>query len=121
MAVESEYFLHLTCGGAGGATALMARIALNLGHDARAFPVGLADIKNVTELSLQDNEALASHNKRARRALNEFFLTEMLRQATLSSISWREDQVVALTQLAGPPASAKLHILRFENRTAKSD
>lgn len=47
MELQSAFYSRITSGEAGEATSLMARIALNLGHDARAFPVDLSEIVKI--------------------------------------------------------------------------
>lgn len=112
MGIESEYFLHVTCGAAGPASALMARIALNLGQESRSYPVDLSDIKTVTERSLGNGVSPSGLNARARRALNEFMVIELARQALMSGVAWREDQVASLRALAGAEAASKVRVLR---------
>lgn len=110
--IESEYFLHVTGGGAGPASPLMARIALSLGHHPKAYPMDLSDIKAVTELSLKSDGSVNRLDARARRALNEFMVLELARQAVMSETDWREDQIAALRALAGAEAVAKVRVLR---------
>ena len=121
MGIESEYFLHVTCGAAGPASALMARIALHVGHDAKAYPMDLSEIKRVTDLSLESDGTPSRLHVRSRRVLNELMVAELARQFLMTEVSWRDDQVAAFRALAGPEASTKVHVLRVVAAQAAGD
>ena len=95
MELISEFYLHVTGGLAGDATALMARVALNIGHDAEAYPVDIAEIKALGELRRDPNTC----------GFNELLLADYLRSALCNGLRpWRPEQVQMLATMNGVPA-----------------
>jgi hypothetical protein len=94
MAFQSEFYRHILTGRAGDAGPFLARVALNLGYDAKSFPVDLKDIVKTGHF-IRTPEFCA---------VSEFFLAEFLRMAIMEKVEpWREDQVQRLKIFASSP------------------
>jgi hypothetical protein len=87
MKLQSEFYLHILSGNAYEATSLMARIALNVGYDAKAYPVDLSEIKQVGLLPRDPSTT----------GFNELLVADFLRAGLVHGIKpWRPDQVNSL-------------------------
>ena len=94
MHFQSEFYVHIIAGMAGEASPLMARLALNAGHDSLAFPFGLEELRQVGQFE----------RKCGTQGLNEFFATECARATILGSFApWDEAHVARLKAIADQP------------------
>lgn len=97
MELQSVFYLHIIGGQAYEATTLMARIALNLGHDAKAFPVDLTEIKQVGLLPRDPSTC----------GFNELLVADFLRAGLVHGLKpWRPDQVDGLKALLASPSQS---------------
>lgn len=100
---QEMYYFHVSCGGAGIAGELMARLALNLAHDARAYPLDASEL-----LAIMDMDAGADTG-----GFNGLLVAELLRAAVLCELAaWDEEEVRHLRHVAGPARGAKLTLIR---------
>lgn len=103
METQREFYSHVTGGTAGDATALMCRIALNIGHDPKAYPVDISEIKKF----------LAMHHFPDGCGVNELFVADFLRAALMGAVKpWRPEQVESLRTMNGVHATATLHAIK---------
>lgn len=91
MELQSEFYLHITIGHAAEKASLMAKIALNLGHDPKAYPVDLSEIANIGGMRRFNGLV----------GFDELFIADFLRCAVMHGIKpWKPYQVEELQRLA---------------------
>lgn len=108
MMLQSDYYLHVINGHAGEYAPLMARIALNLGHDSKAYPFDLSELQVRTGTFKRDPSTTG---------FNELLIQDMVRAAIQHDLDpWREDQLEFLKRIAGPPNKvATLRLVKRES------
>lgn len=101
--LQLHFYLHITGGLAYDATPLMARIALNLGYDAKAYPVDISEIQAIGKFKRDPSTC----------GFNEYFIADFLRSAIMDGLKpWNARQVAELKQLAGVKPTATLHLIQ---------
>ena len=99
MQLQPEFFLHIINGEACDAGPLLARLALNLGHDPVAFPFDVTALQTVSDFARKPNSC----------GVNELFVVEYLRAAVMGGARpWTQEEVGMLLQIAARPIPARL-------------
>jgi hypothetical protein len=100
--LQAEMYQVITNGLAYDAAPLMARIALNIGHNASEFPVDLSELLRIAHCPRDSGTT----------GFNELLIADYVRSAMLGALEpWSEDEVRELMRVAAVAPKAKLHLL----------
>ena len=94
MHFQAEFYLHVVQGYAGDAGPIMARLALNIGHESKAHPFPFEHLAIIGDFERQHGT----------QGLNEFYAIECARALVLRNFRpWEPDQVARLKTVAEMP------------------
>ena len=94
MHFQSEFYLHVVGGHAGDAGPILAQLALQIGHDATAYPFPFHKLAMVGDFAREHGT----------QGLNEFYAIECARALVLREVRpWNADQSERLKAVARLP------------------